>query len=196
MSAAQGLDIFFSTGMLGSVPNIEISTYMGCKRGKGSALPLFKKLFLLLLLILCPKSILPLCYRKEDHPYMLFLTEQWKNLLKKRVFLGGISPLPSELCLLQLTSLTKRFPNDPAPALLSRMELPSGNIAIYIYWRQLALSCSQLQPKKTRDRSCFDCRIFFEPNTFLCHLWSVSFWKKIVYPAWLWRASRVGCSFV
>lgn len=74
--------------MLGSVPNIEISTYMGCKRGKGSALPLFKKLFLLLLLILCPKSILPLCYRKEDHPYMLFLTEQWKNLLKKRFSLG------------------------------------------------------------------------------------------------------------
>lgn len=46
------------------------------------ALPFLNKLFLLLLLILCPKSILPLCYRKEDHPYMLFLTEQWKNLQK------------------------------------------------------------------------------------------------------------------
>ena len=38
----------------------------------------------------------------------------------------NISSLPSELCLLQLTSLTKRFPNDPASTLLSRMELPSG----------------------------------------------------------------------
>lgn len=135
-----------TTGMLGSVPNIEISTCMGCKLGKDSALPLLKTLFLLLLLILCPKPILPLCYRKEDHPYMSFLTEQWQNLQKSRfsvlILEVNISPLPSELCLLQLTSLTKRFPNDPAPTLLSRMELPSGSIAIY--WRQLALSCSQL----------------------------------------------------
>lgn len=58
-----------STGMLGSVPNIEISTCMGCnKLGKGSALPLLKTLFLLLFLILCPKL---LCYRKEA-VYVIF----------------------------------------------------------------------------------------------------------------------------
>ena len=77
------LRYFLSTGMLGSVPNINLSTCMGCKQGKDSALPLLRTLFLLLLLILCPKPILPLCYRKEDHPYMLFLTEQWKNKNKK-----------------------------------------------------------------------------------------------------------------
>lgn len=33
------LRYFISTGMLGSVPNIEISTCMGCKLGKKSALP-------------------------------------------------------------------------------------------------------------------------------------------------------------
>lgn len=86
MSPAQDLYIYFSTGMLGSVPNIEISTCMGCKLGKDSALPLLKTLFLLLLLILCPKPILPLCYRKGDHPYMFFLTEQWKKLTKRKVF--------------------------------------------------------------------------------------------------------------
>lgn len=74
-----------------------------------------------------PTYLLPLCYRKEDHPYMSFLTEQWKNLLKSRFYVlileVNISPLPSELCLLQLTSLTKRFPNDPAPN--SSWEAPS-----------------------------------------------------------------------
>lgn len=63
------LRYFISTGMLGSVPNIEISTCMGYKLRKDSALPLLRTLFFLLLfLILCPKPILPLCYRKG--PYM------------------------------------------------------------------------------------------------------------------------------
>lgn len=139
------LRYFISTGMLGSVPNIEISTCMGCKLGKKSALPFLKTLFLLLLLILCPKPILPLCYRKEDHPYMSFLTEQWKIWLKSRFSVllleVNISSLPSELCLLQLTSLTKRFPNDPASTLLSRMELPSGRHILETA-RSLLLSAS------------------------------------------------------
>lgn len=40
--------------------------------------------------------------------------------------------------------------------------------------------------------------LFFEPNTFpylrsSCtgHLWYLSFWNKIFYPAWLWRASSL-----
>lgn len=36
------LRYFISTGMLGSVPNIEISTCMGCKLGKKWALPFLK----------------------------------------------------------------------------------------------------------------------------------------------------------
>lgn len=51
------LRYFLSTGMLGSVPNIEISTCMGCKLGKNSG-PSFLKLFLLFLLILCPPASL------------------------------------------------------------------------------------------------------------------------------------------
>ena len=68
-----------------------------------------------------------------------------KNLLKSRVSVlileVNISPLPSELCLLQLTSLTKRFPNDPASTLLSRMELPSGRHILETA-RSLLLSAS------------------------------------------------------
>ena len=80
------LRYFISTGMLGSVPNIEISTCMGCKLRKDSALPLLilKTLFLLLFLILCPKPILPLCYRKEA-VYVIFYIRM-KKLTKIKVF--------------------------------------------------------------------------------------------------------------
>lgn len=136
------LRYFISTGMLGSVPNIEISTCMGCKLRKDSALPLLILSFFYFFFWSCVRN--PFCLSViERRPYMSFLTEEWKNWLKSRfsVLLLEVT-LPSELCLLQLTSFTKRFPNDPAPTLLSRMELPSGSIAIY--WRQLALSCSLL----------------------------------------------------
>lgn len=117
---------------------------MGCKLGKDSSLPLLKKLFLLLLFV-SEVHPAPLLSKGGSSVYVIF-DRIMKKLTKIKVFRSdsevNISPLPSELCLLQLTSLTKRFPNDPAPTLLSRMELPSGSIAIY--WRQLALSCSQL----------------------------------------------------
>lgn len=147
------LRYFLSTGMLGSVPNINLSTCMGCKQGKDSALPLLRTLFLLLLLILCPKPILPLCYRKEDHPYMSFLTEQWTNWLKKRVSVllleVNISPLPSELCLLQLTSLTKRFPNDPAPNW--RWEAPSIHFPFSVCPKALSLVYEPLSNSLTQS---------------------------------------------
>lgn len=58
----------------------------------------------------CPsvieRRIIRICY---------FWQNNEKIKIKRFLFGVNISPLPSELCLLQLTSLTKRFPNDPAP---------------------------------------------------------------------------------
>lgn len=112
----------------------------------------------------------------------------WQNNEKRKIkgFLFGvnISPLPSELCLLQLTSLTKRFPNDPAPTLLSRMELPSGSIAIY--WRQLALSCSQLL-----SLVYFGLKLFWLPYVFWTEYLPLVclFLREDCLP--LWRASSL-----
>lgn len=60
----------------------------------------------------------------------------------------------------------------------------------YIGDSSLSLALS-FCPQSIFGWSSSDCRIFFESNTFLCHLWSLSFWKKIFYPAWLWRASSL-----
>jgi len=88
----------------------------------------------------CPsvieRRIIRICY---------FWQNNEKIKIKRFLFGVNISPLPSELCLLQLTSLTKRFPNDPASTLLSRMELPSGRHILETA-RSLLLSASVPSP--------------------------------------------------
>ena len=76
----------FSTGILGSIPNIEISTCMGWKLGKDSALSLLKTLFPLFLLILCPKPIPASLLSKGGSSVYGIFDIKMKKLTKIKVF--------------------------------------------------------------------------------------------------------------
>lgn len=82
MSPAQDLDIWFLLECWGLYLTLRFLLVWVLR--KDSALPLLKTLFLLLFLILCPKSILPLCYRKEA-VYVIF-DRRMKKLTKIKVF--------------------------------------------------------------------------------------------------------------
>ena len=151
---------------------------MGCKLGKDSSLPLLKKLFL---------STSPFDLVSEAHPapllskggssvYVIF-DRTMKKLTKIKVFRsdsGGEYISAAFRTLLASTHFTYKA--------LSQRSCPhtpqQNGVAerkhrhILETARSLLLSASVPSPFWA-EAVCSDCRIFFEPNTFLCHLWSV-----------------------